>query len=73
MFVGLSFNGVDKDGKPSWIGLRNFKFRQFITGTFFQVFQLYILNKYCKQTFIGVVFAVFYIINVFFILSYLKT
>jgi len=36
MFVGLSFNGVDKDGKPSWIGLRNFKFRQFITGTFFQ-------------------------------------
>lgn len=37
MLLGISYNGLDENGRPQWIGLRNFKFRQFISGTFFQV------------------------------------
>ncbi|XP_057304989.1 lysophospholipid acyltransferase 5-like [Hydractinia symbiolongicarpus] len=36
ILIGLSYEGVDKNGCAKWNGLRNFKLRQFIFGPFFQ-------------------------------------
>jgi len=36
MITGLSYNGT-KNGKVKWDGVRNFKFRKVLLGTFFQV------------------------------------
>ena len=37
MAIGISYNGLDKDGNSKWDGVQNFKFRKFVFGGFFQV------------------------------------
>jgi len=36
VITGLAFNGVNKDGKAKWDGVRNFKYRSCLFGPFFQ-------------------------------------